>query len=516
MPTPWQADSVSDEERRQYAGIILNSGKVLLNILNDVLDLSKIEAGKLQLVEDNFNPISVIRETVELFSATAKAKSLRIDIAVNKLSSANYISDSVRLREMISNLISNAVKFTGAGEVRLRCGAEQNGAWKFEVMDTGLGIPAEEQADPTLPEFPARNARPVLRSFASSFESDEDFAPFYVVPSPYLGTTFQELTTAHVHSGARAHRAWIEGANKIVAGENTNHRGYPTVQLDELDGPYAGVVRIEFQAWVDMPMEACADQDWVSLMTLSSYADDQWYQVQLLNLDSEGTPQLMHVPVYGQSVHDIFQTNHIHAPQREWFTVTVLVDYRSDNAWGSPMLAAWIDGALVSAARFNPRVDPASVPVEKRPDCLDGWDGQDVVQAEALEFAARGGKLAFAAIDDDDAVHTAVAQKVGIGFAVLVGLPGEADDDGIAHGLGRLLDAADHTGIEAVVDAGRQHQQRVGALDAQRPGDEVDLVPTRTGGIAYGTPGAIGNEVRIGEGPRGGGYGHSGELGNIG
>ena len=142
-----QADSVSEEERRQYAGIILNSGKVLLNILNDVLDLSKIEAGKLQLVEDNFNPISVIRETVEMFSATAKAKSLRIDLAVNKLSSANYISDSVRLREMISNLISNAVKFTDRGGIVVGIRELENDSsqamLEFSVSDTGIGIPAE-------------------------------------------------------------------------------------------------------------------------------------------------------------------------------------------------------------------------------------------------------------------------------------------------------------------------------------------------------------------------------------
>ena len=142
-----QADSVSDEERRQYAGIILNSGKVLLNILNDVLDLSKIEAGKLQLIEDNFNPVSVIRETLELFSATAKAKSLRIDLAVNNLSSANYISDSVRLREMISNLISNALKFTNQGGIVVGIREVESDSsqalLEFSVSDTGIGIQGE-------------------------------------------------------------------------------------------------------------------------------------------------------------------------------------------------------------------------------------------------------------------------------------------------------------------------------------------------------------------------------------
>ena len=145
-----QADSVSDEERQQYAGIILNSGKVLLNILNDVLDLSKIEAGKLQLVEDDFNPVSLVRETIELFSATARAKSLRIDLAASKLSSAHYFNDSIRIREMISNLISNALKFTSQGDIvvgirELETNGKQS-TLEFSVRDTGIGIPAESIA----------------------------------------------------------------------------------------------------------------------------------------------------------------------------------------------------------------------------------------------------------------------------------------------------------------------------------------------------------------------------------
>ena len=150
-----QADSVSDLERQQYAAIILSSGKVLLNILNDVLDLSKIEAGKLQLIEDDFDPFSVVAETVDLFRATAKSKSLNIDLAFGRLSCVNFISDSIRLREMISNLLSNAVKFTNQGSITVATreleSDDINSLIEFSVSDTGIGIPTIEQSKLFLP-----------------------------------------------------------------------------------------------------------------------------------------------------------------------------------------------------------------------------------------------------------------------------------------------------------------------------------------------------------------------------
>lgn len=257
--------------------------------------------------------------------------------------------------------------------------------------------PEVEQADPTLPVFPTRDAGVVLRRFASSFESVEDFADFYVVPSPHRGTTTQALSPAEGATGPLAHRAWMTGRNPVVSGENTNHRGYPTIQLHRRDGPFEGLVRLELRVFLDVELRACREQDWFSFMTLSSYADDQWPQVQLLNVDAQGIPHLMHVPTMGQAVHDIFQTRSVRVPLRQWVTFTVLVDYGADNAWRSPYLAAWQDGVLVSAARFNPRVDPAAVPERQWPPCLAGWSGQAVADAEQrcqLDF--RPGALAQA------------------------------------------------------------------------------------------------------------------------
>lgn len=257
--------------------------------------------------------------------------------------------------------------------------------------------PEVEQVAAELPVYPERDAGVVLRRFASSFESIDDFAGFYLVPSPHRGTTSQELSTAQVASGTSAHRAWMTGRNPVIAGENTNHRGYPTIQLHKREAPYAALVRLEFRVFLDLELRACREQDWFSFMTLTSYADDQWTQVQLLNVDSQGVPHLMHVPTMGQAVHDIFQTHTIRVPQRQWVTFTVLVDYGSANAFNSPYLAAWQDGMLVSAARFNARVDPRGVPSSKWPACLSGWSGQDLADAEQrCQLDYRAGALAQA------------------------------------------------------------------------------------------------------------------------
>ena len=161
-----QSAGVSEQERIHYAGIILNSGKTLLNILNDVLDLSKIEAGKLHLVEESFNPVTIVKEVVDLFSATATSKGLHIDLAFNNLSGNQYISDPARLREMLSNLLNNAVKFTSQGGIKVEVREiETDGSHsviEFAVSDAGIGITAEDQQKLFLP-FSQLDASPTRK-----------------------------------------------------------------------------------------------------------------------------------------------------------------------------------------------------------------------------------------------------------------------------------------------------------------------------------------------------------------
>jgi PAS domain S-box-containing protein len=142
MPT------LDDKEREVYARIILKSGQSLLTLLNDILDLSKVEAGKLDLEAVVFAPHQLLRETISLFAETAHGKDLRL-VAEWQGMTGHYLGDPHRLRQMLSNLIGNAIKFTTQGEVRVTAREmERNGQsalLEFAVSDTGIGIPEDKQ-----------------------------------------------------------------------------------------------------------------------------------------------------------------------------------------------------------------------------------------------------------------------------------------------------------------------------------------------------------------------------------
>ena len=131
-----------------YARTILNSGQTLLSLLNDILDLSKIEAGKFQFESVEFEPKQLVQEIHGLFEGSAKSKNLQLD---DKWSGPNYQcykSDPHRLRQMMCNLVGNAVKFTEQGHVEIEgTEIERDGSsalLEFSVTDTGVGIPADK------------------------------------------------------------------------------------------------------------------------------------------------------------------------------------------------------------------------------------------------------------------------------------------------------------------------------------------------------------------------------------
>ncbi|MBI5920316.1 MAG: response regulator [Betaproteobacteria bacterium] len=139
----------SNAERQDYAETILNSGQTLLTLLNDILDLSKVEAGKFDLEPAEFDPALLIRETAALFAKTAYQNGLIIDTAWNS-AAQRYKTDPTRLRQMLTNLVSNAIKFTDQGQVLIE-GSElsRDGAQavlKFTVADTGPGMSPETLA----------------------------------------------------------------------------------------------------------------------------------------------------------------------------------------------------------------------------------------------------------------------------------------------------------------------------------------------------------------------------------
>lgn len=141
---------LSAEERQDYAATILNSGRTLLALLNDMLDFSKVEAGKIELTHDAFDPRQVVLETIAIFRELAQAKGLAIESALHIPANRSYKADSIRLRQMLSNLISNAVKFTPSGLVRVEAAevgsTDGSAILEFAVTDSGIGIPPEKQS----------------------------------------------------------------------------------------------------------------------------------------------------------------------------------------------------------------------------------------------------------------------------------------------------------------------------------------------------------------------------------
>jgi PAS domain S-box-containing protein len=133
------------EEGRHMLEEALSCGQMLAELLNDVIDFSKIEAGRLELTDEALDPQGLLDGVMRLLRPQAEGKGLllRIDCEPN----LGWVrSDPVRLRQALFNLIGNAVKFTERGSVTVRCGAPRPGFLRFDIIDTGVGIPAEAQS----------------------------------------------------------------------------------------------------------------------------------------------------------------------------------------------------------------------------------------------------------------------------------------------------------------------------------------------------------------------------------
>jgi signal transduction histidine kinase/CheY-like chemotaxis protein len=138
------------DEQREYVETVRASGDALMEIINDILDFSKIEAGRVRLETIDFALKHVTEEAVELFAEAAANKGIELVLDVEPEAPEVLIGDPGRLRQVLVNLLANAVKFTETGEVVVRVSRHDSSgpgvAIKFEVSDTGIGLSPEEQA----------------------------------------------------------------------------------------------------------------------------------------------------------------------------------------------------------------------------------------------------------------------------------------------------------------------------------------------------------------------------------
>ncbi|MEO8482747.1 MAG: PAS domain-containing protein [Acidobacteriota bacterium] len=139
-----------DVEQRDYLTLLKASGDSLLTVINDILDFSKIEAGKLSIEDIPFDLNQAISTTLKVLSGRAHVKGLELACEIRPGVPTSLVGDSHRVRQVLTNLLGNAIKFTANGDVVLTVEAESrsetHAVLRFSVADTGIGIPTEQQA----------------------------------------------------------------------------------------------------------------------------------------------------------------------------------------------------------------------------------------------------------------------------------------------------------------------------------------------------------------------------------
>jgi signal transduction histidine kinase/CheY-like chemotaxis protein len=142
-------DSDLDPTRREYLGLVKSSAESLLTIINDILDFSKIEAGKLDIDQVEFSLRGCLGEALKTLALHAHEKNLELALRVQPEVPDSLVGDPTRLKQILFNLVGNAIKFTDQGEILVRVGVESSGddsvILHFAAADTGIGIPPERR-----------------------------------------------------------------------------------------------------------------------------------------------------------------------------------------------------------------------------------------------------------------------------------------------------------------------------------------------------------------------------------
>lgn len=139
-----------DNKQRRYMETLHKSGMALLQVINDILDISKIEAGKLALEIIAFDLRQLVKDVLELFSGQAETKGVKLTAVLPEMLLPEYEGDPVRIRQILTNLIGNAIKFTAQGQITLHITVDEdtvsNTTLCVQVQDTGIGIDPAVQA----------------------------------------------------------------------------------------------------------------------------------------------------------------------------------------------------------------------------------------------------------------------------------------------------------------------------------------------------------------------------------
>jgi two-component system, sensor histidine kinase and response regulator len=259
-----------DERQRRYAITIHESGTALLQIINDILDFSKIEAGKMQIDVAPFCVREVVEDAVEILAERAHAKGLELICDIPERIETRATGDALRLRQVLINLISNAVKFTERGEVIIRVNSVDSGlhnsAFDFEVSDTGIGIKPENCA--TIFESFAQADVSTTRQYGGTGLGlaickqlvELMGGRIRVSSKPGKGSTFYfSVTLETEHTDEREKNAMVLNSTRmLIVDDNASARG---------------VLRRHLMNWGVMPSEALSAREALDILSRSLSAE---------------------------------------------------------------------------------------------------------------------------------------------------------------------------------------------------------------------------------------------------
>jgi two-component system sensor histidine kinase/response regulator len=230
-------DSGLNERQRHYAETVHTSAETLLTIINDILDFSKIEAGRLELESLPFDLHETVAEAVELFAEQAERKGIELMVHIPSDIPVLVEGDAVRLRQILFNLINNALKFTERGEVDIRAvlfdSDEESVLLRFSVRDTGIGISPEtqevifsrfSQADDSMTR---RYGGTGLGLTISKLLSELMGGGIGVESMPGEGSIFWfivRLKRRHAMANDSPHRTVLEGQRVLIVDDNATNR----------------------------------------------------------------------------------------------------------------------------------------------------------------------------------------------------------------------------------------------------------------------------------------------------
>ncbi len=263
-----------DDQQREYTETIRSCGDGLLRVINDILDFSKIESGKIELEEHDFGLRNCVEEVLELFSTQAAQSGVDLVYEIDNEVPLQVVGDGMRLRQVLVNLVGNAVKFTVSGEIfvgvhLLR--SRPNGILElgFEIRDTGIGIPADKISRLFMPfsQVDSSTTRKYGGTGLGLVISEKLIAlmggQIHVESQPNAGTTFTfSITTTAGKDGQPAYvqtsLAAQEGKRILIVDDNATNRT---------------ILRNLFEQWRLSPLVANSGREALSMISHQQLPD---------------------------------------------------------------------------------------------------------------------------------------------------------------------------------------------------------------------------------------------------